>query len=151
MNMVPASKLLEYVGKELEPTGWFRISQSNIDIFADVTLDRQAIHCDQEAAKNGPYGGTIAHGFYLLSLTSHWLFGQLVCPEGTNVFINYGLDRVRFISPVKVGADVRLRSVLKEVNAKGGGGYLMKVAMTLEIRGEERPGMAAEMLMLLIP
>lgn len=151
MRTVSADTLMDYVGRELTPTEWFRVEQSGVDLFADATLDHQAIHVDPKAARSSVYGSTIAHGFYMLSLTSHWLFEQLVTPEGTEVFINYGLDRVRFISPVKVGSEVRLRTVLKEVQEKGDGSYLMKVSMTLEIKGEDRPGMVADMLMLLLP
>lgn len=140
----------EYVGRELEPSEWFHVDQAAIDSFADATRDRQGIHVDPVAAESSQFGTTIAHGLFMLSLVSHWLFEQMVVPEGTEVFINYGFDRVRFISPVKVNSFVRLHTTMRDVRSKDGG-ILVKIEMTLEIRGEERPGMAAEMLMLLIP
>jgi acyl dehydratase len=144
-----------YVGKE-EGTGeWFAIDQARVNQFADATLDHQFIHIDPEkAAKLSPYKVTIAHGFLTLSLIVH--LGQSVKPvapeayQGVVMGINYGLDKVRFPSPVKVGARVRARRELVAADLVAPNTVQLKQRVTVEIEGEPKPGCVAETLTRLI-
>jgi acyl dehydratase len=144
-----------YVGKE-EGTGeWFSIDQARVNQFADATLDHQFIHIDPEkAAKLSPYKVTIAHGFLTLSLIVH--LGQSVKPvapeayQGVVMGINYGLDKVRFPSPVKVGARVRARRELVAADLVAPNTVQLKQRVTVEIEGEPKPGCVAETLTRLI-
>jgi acyl dehydratase len=144
-----------YVGKE-EGTGeWFAIDQARVNLFADATLDHQFIHVDPEkAAKLSPYKVTIAHGFLTLSLIVH--LGQSVKPvapeayQGVVMGINYGLDKVRFPSPVKVGARVRARRELVAADLVAPNTVQLKQRVTVEIEGEPKPGCVAETLTRLI-
>jgi acyl dehydratase len=141
-------ELKELVGQELGVGGWVEITQERVNAFADVTGDHQWIHVDTERAAKTPFGGTIAHGFLTLSLLPmlrrEW--------EGIKVDlhakmgINYGLNRVRFISPVRVGKRIRLRSKLLDVADVAPNVYQMTYQQTVEIEGEERPAMVAETL-----
>jgi acyl dehydratase len=143
--------LKEQVGRELGLTGWLAIEQGLIDRFADCTGDRQWIHVDVERARReSPAGSTIAHGYLLLALLARFSFELRAFPRGTRNVLNYGLDRVRFVSPVKAGARVRDRVVLLGVEERGPGRVLLKTRHTLEIDGEEKPAMVAESLSLLI-
>lgn len=144
-----------YVGKE-EGTGeWFAIDQARINLFADATLDHQFIHIDPEkAAKLSPYKVTIAHGFLTLSLVVH--LGQSVPPvapeayKGVLMGVNYGLDKVRFPNPVKVGAKVRARRELVAADLVAPNTIQLKQRITVEIDGEPKPGCVAETLTRLI-
>lgn len=138
--------LKDMVGKEIGLSDWLEIGQDRITAFAECTEDRQWIHVDPEAAKKGPFGTTIAHGYLTLSLLSYFNFQNNVYPTGIKMAVNYGLNKVRFINPVKVGSKVRNRAVLKEVTDKGGGRILMATENTLEIEGEDKPAMVAETL-----
>jgi acyl dehydratase len=146
----PAWKTLkEQVGRELGLTGWLAIEQGLIDRFADCTGDRQWIHVDVERARReSPLGSTIAHGYLLLGLVARFAFELGIFPRGAREVLNYGLDRVRFLAPVKAGGRVRDRVVLLGVDEKGPGRVLLKVRHTLEIEGEEKPAMVAESLAL---
>ena len=132
------------VGSQLGVSDWITVDQSQIDTFADATLDHQWIHIDEERAKDGPFGGTIAHGFLTLSLLSH-LVSQTFRIEGTKMGVNYGLNRVRFTSPVPVGSKVRGNIELVDV-ADIEGGVQMTTKVTVEIEGSERPALVAEWL-----
>ena len=132
------------VGSQLGVSDWITIDQSQIDTFADATLDHQWIHIDEERAKDGPFGGTIAHGFLTLSLLSH-LVSQTFRIEGTKMGVNYGLNRVRFTSPVPVGSKVRANVELGDVTDIEGG-VQMTTKVTVEIEGSERPALVAEWL-----
>ncbi len=131
------------VGEQLGVGDSFTISQERIDAFAEATEDRQWIHVDPERAASGPFGSTIAHGFLTLSLIAG------IAPpfdvEGVRMGINYGLDRVRFISPVPAGSRVRTNSKLLEVTEVAGGVQL-KTEVTVEIDGGEKPACVAETL-----
>jgi acyl dehydratase len=133
---------------EAEGAGeWFEIDQERINQFADVTIDHQFIHVDPEAAKATPFGTTIAHGFLTLSMLTH-LSGSI--PQDTSRFagvvmgINYGFDKVRFVSPVKVGSRIRATSVLANAELKGTDTIQSTRTFTVEIEGEDRPALVAD-------
>lgn len=145
---------LEYleqsIGKELGVSRWLELSQERIAQFAELTLDRQWIHVDEERAKReSPYGVTIAHGFLTLSLLSTLLADVDLFPEGTTV-INYGLDKVRFLNAVKAGSRIRNQAVLLGVEPKEDGRILVKIQNTVEIEHEKVPAMIAESLALVV-
>ena len=139
----------EVEGKESATGEWMEIDQKRIDQFADVTIDHQFIHVDPERAKATPFGTTIAHGFLTLSMLSHLSSSaQAENPnpgrfEGMVMGINYGFDKVRFVSPVKVGSRVRVHSLLSKVELKGTAVQQTRT-MTVEIDGEERPALVAD-------
>lgn len=145
-ELVPLDKLKEYVGKEMGVSDWLKIEQDRINAFADCTGDHQWIHVNPELAKKGPFGTTIAHGYLTLSLLVQLSGGMKVLPAGTKMAINYGLNKVRFLTPVKVGSRIRNRAVLKAVEDKGGGRILFTTENTVEIEGEEKPALVAETL-----
>jgi len=146
MPFVPATHLKDYVGKDLGHSEWITIDQQRINQFAECTGDHQFIHVDPEKAKLTPFGGTIAHGFLLLSLIPLLIEHLLVMPQDMQMGINYGLDNVRFIQPVKVNSRVRIALTLLEANEKKPGQWLLKAKAVLEIEGEEKPAYIAETL-----
>ena len=148
MPYVPVAELTDYVGKELGKSEWLIIDQTRINLFAEATGDFQFIHVDPVKAAQTPFGGTIAHGFLSLSLIPKLMEDILVMPEGLKMVVNYGLDTVRFIQPVKVDSKVRLKVELKEATEKKPGQWLLKAACTLEIEGQEKPAYVAESLSL---
>jgi acyl dehydratase len=148
MAFVPVAELKNYVGKELGHSDWVTIDQQRINQFAECTGDHQFIHVDPERAKQTPFGTTIAHGFLSLSLIPKLIDGLLVLPEGAKMVVNYGLDSVRFIQPVKVDARVRLAVKVIDVNEKNPGQWLIKALCTLEIEGQQKPAYIAESLSL---
>jgi len=148
MPYVPVTELSQYVGKELGRSAWLHIDQQRINLFAEATGDFQFIHVDPEKAAKTPFGGTIAHGFLTLSLIPKLIEDILVLPEGLKMVVNYGLDSVRFIQPVKVNSQVRLKVDLAEVVEKKPGQWLLKAIATLEIEGEAKPAYIAESLSL---
>jgi len=129
-------------GADLGASSWVNVSQERIDTFADATGDHQYIHVDPERAKDGPFGGTIAHGFLTLSLFIP-MWSELLEVTDASTLVNYGLDRVRFTAPVPAGANVRLRATLKSV-AEVKGGYQLHVDGVIEIEGQERPAVVVE-------
>jgi acyl dehydratase len=131
-------------GSRLGVSDWVTVDQSQIDTFAEATGDHQWIHVDVERAKAGPFGTTIAHGFLTLSLLPV-LVGQTYRVEGTKMGVNYGLNKVRFTSPVPVGSKVRGNIELLDV-ADVAGGVQMTTKVTVEIEGSERPALVAEWL-----
>jgi len=141
----------QFVGRELGASGWVTIDQDRIDAFAGCTGDRQWIHVDVERAKReSPFGGSIAHGYLTLSLVAAMVMELGVIPPDAATGLNYGLDKVRFITPVKSGARVRTRANFVAVEPQGGGRVLLKLSCTLEIEGETKPALVAELLCLLI-
>ncbi|MGH8483545.1 MAG: MaoC family dehydratase [Pseudomonas sp.] len=148
MPLVPVAELSQYVGKELGRSEWLTIDQARINLFAEATGDFQFIHVDPEQAAKTPFGSTIAHGFLTLSLIPKLMEGILVLPEGLKMVVNYGLDSVRFIQPVKVDSKVRLKVDLTKVDEKKPGQWLLKFTATLEIEGQEKPAYIAEPLTL---
>lgn len=143
--MTPAN-MQEYVGQEMGVSEWFEIDQDRINNFADATLDHQFIHVDVEKAAKTPFGTTIAHGFLTLSLLPH-LVGQMgYGMEGAVMGLNYGCDKIRFLTPVKVGSKVRARSKLVSIEEKSPGQILAKNEITVEIDGAPKPALIAEWL-----
>ncbi|WP_250472990.1 MaoC family dehydratase [Caballeronia sp. GAFFF1] len=138
------------VGESIGTSEWLLIDQARVDLFADATGDHQWIHVDVERAKNGPFGGTIAHGFLTLSLLPALLATAFQIKE-TKSGLNYGLDKVRFVAPVKVGARVRAHFRLLGWDAIGQGGAQLKVEMTFECEGSDKPACVAESIMRLFP
>ena len=128
-------------GTDLGSTDWLEITQDRVDRFADATDDHQWIHVDAERAKEGPFGAPIAHGFLTLSLAVKF-WTELLDVTGVTTKVNYGLDRVRFVSPVKVGARVRMSAVVAEV-AEVPGGYQLTVDQTIELEGAPKPAVIA--------
>ena len=149
IGLVPAEKLVEYVGQEIGSSDWFEVDEDRIDMFADATLDHQFIHIDSEKA-TPLFGSTIAHGFLSLSLVPHLTSQAVLAPENLKMVFNYGLDKVRFINPVNVGSKVRTHSKCISVDDKGDGRYLMKTEVTMEIEGVEKPAYVAETLSMFV-
>ncbi|WP_339081323.1 MaoC family dehydratase [Pseudomonas sp. TMP9] len=148
MTSVPAAELSSYIGKELGHSEWLTIDQDRINQFAECTGDHQFIHVDPEKAKLTPFGGTISHGFLSLSLVPKLMEGIMIMPTGLKMAVNYGLDSVRFIQPVKVNSKVRLTASLLEVTEKKPGQWLLKAKVVLEIEGQDKPAYIAEPLTL---
>jgi acyl dehydratase len=142
-------EIRERVGQEVGVSSWLTIDQQRIDEFADATEDRQFIHTDPEAAAQTPFGGTIAHGFLSLSMLSRMAAEGMLVPDNVKMAVNYGLDRVRFIKPVRSGKRIRGRFRLDSVDEKAPGQLLLRHTVTVEIEGEEKPALTAEWLGLL--
>lgn len=143
---VTLEEFKNYIGKEIGISDWLQIDQKRINAFADCTEDHQWIHVDVEKAKNGPFGTTIAHGYLTLSLLPYFSYSNKVRVGNVKMAVNYGLNKVRFLNPVKVGSRIRNRAVLKEIQDKGQGRVLVVTENTVEIEGEEKPAMVAETL-----
>ncbi|TCI97836.1 MULTISPECIES: MaoC family dehydratase [Aeromicrobium] len=135
-------------GTELGVSTWLEISQERIDMFADATGDHQWIHVDPHKAATGPFGATVAHGYLTLSLIP-FLGAQAFAFAGETARVNYGLDRVRFMSPVRVGSRIRDRVVLSKVNEIERG-QQVQLTHTIEIEGVEKPACVAEAIVLLM-
>ena len=151
MKNIDTEKLQEMVGKDLGVSNWVKVDQNRINSFAECTNDYQFIHLDEEKTrKHTPFGGTIAHGFLLLSLLSK--FANELPFEFVNkkIVINYGFNKVRFISPVYAGKKIRAKFVLSEVSQRKGDQLLIKYEVNIEIEGEDKPAIFAEWLTLLV-
>jgi acyl dehydratase len=146
---LPIDAYTRLIGTEVGKSGWIEIDQSRIDAFAEATLDRQYIHVDPDRAKDSPFGGTIAHGFLSLSLLSHMMFDALPKIDGISMSINYGMNRLRFLAPVKCGSRVRGRFVLTGVEKRNPGHVLLTHEVTVDIEGGAKPAFVAEWLTLL--
>ena len=131
------------VGSEVGVSLWLVIDQARIDAFATATEDHQFIHVDPEAAAKTPFGGTIAHGFLTLSLLSRMAAEATFVPEGVKMAVNYGFDRIRFLSPVRSGKRVRGRFTLDSIEEKAPGQWLLRHNVTVEIEGEDKPALTA--------
>jgi acyl dehydratase len=131
------------IGEEVGVSGWLTIDQPRILAFADATEDRQFIHVDPAMAAQTPFGGTVAHGFLSLSMLSRMAAEAMHVPDTLRMAVNYGLDRVRFIAPVRSGKRIRGRFVLDSVEDKAPGQILVRHTVTVEIEGEERPALTA--------
>jgi acyl dehydratase len=141
----------QFVGRDLGASEWVTLDQDRIDAFAACTGDRQWIHVDVERAKReSPFGGPIAHGYLTLSLVAAMVMELGVIPPDATTGLNYGLDKVRFITPVKAGARVRARAKLRSVEAQDDSRMLLRLDCTLDIEGEAKPALVAELLCLLI-
>ena len=137
-------ELRKYEGKDLGASEWHEVTQKDIDAFADVTGDHQWIHVDPERAKDTPFGGTIAHGYYTLSLAPRFT-EQILSLEGFAFAVNYGLNKVRFPAPLPVGSKVRMRAELADVQDIPGGLQITTKA-TFETDAGEKPVCVAESL-----
>ncbi len=149
-QMMTLEELEAAVGQQFGPSDWLQVDQERINQFAEATIDHQFIHVDPKAAAATPFGTTIAHGFLTLSLISFLTAGLSPSLKGLTTVINYGLNRVRFLQPVKVDSEVRASIKILEVRRKGRTRVLMTSEVTIEIRGEKRPALLAEALILFI-
>ena len=136
-------ELIDCVGEELGETDWLEIDQARVNLFADATGDHQWIHVDVEKAKQGPFGGPIAHGYLTASLANYFL-PQLLDVQGTSMGVNYGCDKIRFPSPVPVGSKVRGTGSLTSAEETKDGGIQAKVTVKIEVEGQERPACVIE-------
>ena len=143
-NIVSPTQIQNYVGQGISISEWIHVEQDRIDLFADATGDHQYIHVDAERASETPFGTTIAHGFLSLSLLASMSGGLKL--ENTVMGINYGLDKVRFLNPVKVGAKIRGRFTLVSAEEKKPLHFLLKHNVVVEIEGEEKPALIADWL-----
>jgi acyl dehydratase len=151
LKIVKPSEIKTVIGTEVGLSDWVKVDQERINKFAEATLDNQFIHVDPEQA-TPVFGSTIAHGFLSLSLAAGIPFDQemgLVL-EGTKMGLNYGLDKVRFLSPVPVDSEVRIRMECLDISEKNPGQFLAKTKVTMEIKGVEKPAYIAETLSLFI-
>ncbi len=145
VNYPHLADLKPLVGTQFASSGWFRISQDRINQFAEATGDKQWIHVDVERAAAAPFGSTVAHGFLLLSLLPR-LYDDAFVIEDTQMRINYGLDRVRFISPVPAGSELRAHMTLLAYAELPGNGAQLTIEVSFERRGAERPACIVEAL-----
>lgn len=134
------------IGTSIGVSGWIEVGQDRISSFADATEDHQFIHVDPAAAAAAGFGGTIAHGFLSLSLLSRMAADVMLIPDTTKMAVNYGLDRVRFLAPVKSGKRVRGHFTLESAEEKASGQLLLKHQVTVEIEGEQKPALTAKWL-----
>ena len=142
-------ELTAAVGEDLGTSDWLEIHQGRVDAFADATGDHQWIHVDVERAKDGPFGGTVAHGYLTLSLVP-WLGSQVFALETPGAKLNYGVNKVRFPNPVRVGSRVRAHVSLVDVTDIPAGKQ-MRLKYVIEIEGEDKPACVAETVVLLLP
>jgi acyl dehydratase len=141
------STVREFIGRELGVSSWRTIDQDRIDAFAGCTDDHQWIHVDVERAKReSPFGGTIAHGYLTLSMLAPMQIEIGVIPPDAKQAINMGLDKLRFLSPVKAGARIRMHATLLEVEDRGKGRLVLRTQNTVDIEGEEKPALTMESL-----
>lgn len=145
---ISKEQMQQTVGKELGVSPWFAMDQPRIDAFADVTEDHQFIHVDPERAAQTDFGGTVAHGMLTLSMMSGMAYGALPVMTGAKASVNYGFDKVRFISPVHSGARIRGRFTLANAETRGRANLMTRFAATVEIEGADRPALTADWLVL---
>jgi acyl dehydratase len=146
MPLASIDEIRSRTGEEVGVSSWLTVDQPRIDAFAEATEDRQFIHTEPDAAVQTPFGGTIAHGFLTLSLLSRMAADAMLIPDGVKMAVNYGLDRARFLAPVKSGSRVRGRFTLDSVEEKAPGQLLMRHTVTVEIEGEDKPALTAQWL-----
>jgi acyl dehydratase len=146
MPLASLAEIRSRIGEEVGISGWLTLDQQRIDEFAEATDDRQFIHVDPDAAARTPFRGTVAHGFLSLSMLSRMAADAMLVPDSIKMAVNYGLDRVRFIAPVRSGKRIRGRFRLDSVEEKAAGQYLMRHTVTVEIEGENKPALTAEWL-----
>ena len=146
MPLASLPEIRARVGSETGLSDWLTLDQARIDAFADATEDRQFIHTDPAAAAQGPFGGTIAHGFLTLSLLSRMGAEAMLLPDALKMAVNYGFDRVRFLAPVRSGSRIRGRFRLDSAQEKAPGQILLRHSVTVEIEGEDKPALTADWL-----
>ena len=145
--MTKPSDLPSLVGQEVGLSRWITVDQARIDAFARITEDEQFIHVDPERARATPFGGTIVHGFLTLSLASAMSYDAVAPLDGVVMGVNYGFDKLRFLAPVPAGSNIRGRFKLLSAEDKGGGRWLLKHELTVEIEGADKPALIAEWVM----
>jgi acyl dehydratase len=149
-DLTPQS-LSEHIGETLGVSDWITLDQARIDAFAECTLDRQWIHVDVErAARESPFGTTIAHGFLVLSLLAPTAYEVLLGRVSVKQAINAGVERTRFMAPVRAGKRVRNHIKVLALDDKGGGRYLLTTQNSMEIEGEDRPALVADSVVMLM-
>lgn len=146
IQWVEPDAMSEMVGTKLPPSEWMTVEQDRINTFADCTEDHQFIHIDPDAAAKTPFGGTIAHGFLTLSLLTKLSSENAVAVKGTVMGVNYGIDKLRFLAPVRAGKRIRAHTEVLNVDRKDANRFLVKTGVTVEIEGEETPALYAEWL-----
>jgi len=146
ITWVEPDEMVNMVGTKVPASDWMTVDQDRINTFADCTEDHQFIHIDEEAAAKTPFGGTIAHGFLTLSLLTKLSSENTVGVKGTVMGVNYGIDKLRFIAPVRAGKRIRAHSEILNVDRKDANRFLVKTGVTVEIEGEETPALYAEWL-----
>lgn len=144
LQRLSPDELRNMVGKELAPSRWELVDQARIGAFAEVTGDRQFIHVDPVKAKNGPFGGTVAHGLLILSLLPTLIEGSVPIPSNVGITINYGYNKIRFLKPVPSGKRVRAKFTISEFTEPVPGRYQQITTVTVEIEGESKPALIAE-------
>ena len=150
LSLNSIDELKKYIGKNTGTSPWINVTQERVNKFAKATEDYQWIHIDESKSKDGPFGTTIAHGFLTLSLAP-WMGYNTYEVKNIAHSINYGVDRVRFLSPVKTGSKVRGNYKLLEVEKFKNNGFKIKNELTIEIENEERPACVAETIGILYP
>lgn len=135
--------------RDLPPTDWLHVTQDRVNAFGAATNDEQWIHVDPERARSGPFGGTIVHGYLSLSLLPYFV-QQAVTIDDAGLMVNYGIDKLRFPATVRVGSRVRLKIRLVDAQDKLGG-VLFRLATEMEVEGQAKPGLVAEVLYLALP
>jgi acyl dehydratase len=150
VTTVTIQELLKAKDRELEPSAWRTVEQPQVDAFADTTDDHQWIHVDVARAAGSVWGGTIAHGYLVLSLVPSMLQEVFsIGDEGMGV--NYGIEKLRFTAPVPVGSRIRLRATLKEAHERSGGGAQYVIGAVVETEGSDRPALVADVVYLALP
>ncbi|MFL2725839.1 MAG: MaoC family dehydratase [Gammaproteobacteria bacterium] len=151
LKIIKPTEIESVIGKDIGTSDWVTIDQERINKFADATMDNQFIHVDPQQAEP-IFGSTIAHGFLSLSLVAGIPFQQEIglVLEGTKMGLNYGLDKVRFLSPVPVNSEVRISMKCIDINEKNPGQFLAKNEVTMEIKGVEKPAFIAETLSMFV-
>ena len=149
MTQLAVAELLGATGRELGPGSWHEVTQAEIDAFASATGDDQWIHVDPARAADGPFGGTVAHGYLLLSLLP-LLLREVLEYSDRRLAVNYGVDRIRFTTAVRAGARVRLHATIAEASERSGG-VLVRFGVELEVEGVEKPALVGDVLSLVFP
>lgn len=149
-NTISLEALRGSVGQRQAPSRWYRLDADRVQAFADRTEDWQYIHLDAERAAQTPFGGPVAHGFLTLSMLSAMSYDVLAEPEGTQMSVNYGFDKLRFIAPVPVGARIRGHFTLQGLKERRAGEIMCTHQVEVEIEGGDRPALAAEWLNLFV-
>ena len=144
MPVASIDEIQASVGSEVGVSEWLVVDQGSINAFADATQDHQFIHVDPEAAARTPFGGTIAHGFLTLSLLSRMAADAMLRPDDVKMGVNYGLEKVRFLAPVRSGKRVRGHFKLERFEEKRPGQWQFVHTVTVEIEGEHKPALIAE-------
>lgn len=147
---ITRDEMIAAKGRVLGQSDWFIMDQVRIDAFAEVTEDRQFIHIDPVRAAGTIFGGTVAHGMLTLSMMSGMAYGALPRMAGQSASVNYGFERVRFITPVRSGARIRGQFTLAEATRRGRDKLMTRFDVTIEIEGEDRPALTADWLILYV-